>query len=156
MLSIGVYWRPSIPLSCWCARRRFAESTTAEGLAHNSVHRIVADSRGFLWLATNESRFDGYQFITYDAEQGPPHRAVYDLVETQQGAYWLATPAGLCRFDPRSKPAFHAYAPTGPPGSRWINTILQGREGRTVACEVLICRCVAGREPFTFNIDAGN
>ena len=37
--------------------------TNADGLAHNSVHRIVRDSP-FLWLSTFEglSRFDGYGF----------------------------------------------------------------------------------------------
>src|ERR1700682_4547079 len=89
--------------------------TTSEGLAHNSVHRIVKDSRGFLWFATSEglSRFDGYQFTTYGTEQGLPHRAVYDLLEARSGLYWIATPAGLCRFDPRSEPAFRTYIPSG-------------------------------------------
>src|ERR1019366_5474049 len=34
--------------------------TAADGLAHNSVNRIVRDSRGYLWLCTSEglSRFD--------------------------------------------------------------------------------------------------
>ena len=35
--------------------------TTADGLAHNVVNRVVRDSRGFLWFCTREglSRFDG-------------------------------------------------------------------------------------------------
>ena len=35
--------------------------TTADGLAHNVVNRIVADSHGYLWFCTREglSRFDG-------------------------------------------------------------------------------------------------
>jgi ligand-binding sensor domain-containing protein len=34
--------------------------TTADGLSHNSINRIVKDSRGFLWFCTGEglSRFD--------------------------------------------------------------------------------------------------
>jgi len=38
--------------------------TTAEGLPHNEINRIVKDSRGFLWFCTAEglSRFDGYIF----------------------------------------------------------------------------------------------
>jgi len=40
--------------------------TTADGLAHNVVNRVVRDSRGFLWFCTREglSRFDGYSFLT--------------------------------------------------------------------------------------------
>src|SRR5437879_9728819 len=100
-----------------CGQLPIRAYTTAEGLAHNSVHRIVADSRGFLWFATTEglSRFDGYQFTTYGMDQGLPHRAVYDVMEARNGQYWIATPGGLTRFDPRSTPRFLTYllpAPT--------------------------------------------
>ena len=46
--------------------------TTADGLAHNSVLRIVRDSRGFLWFCTYEglSRFDGYNFSSFGTAQG--------------------------------------------------------------------------------------
>jgi ligand-binding sensor domain-containing protein len=35
--------------------------TVADGLAADSVYRVLADSRGFLWFGTDEglSRFDG-------------------------------------------------------------------------------------------------
>jgi ligand-binding sensor domain-containing protein len=38
--------------------------TTADGLPHSSIHRIVRDSRGFLWFCTGDglSRFDGLLF----------------------------------------------------------------------------------------------
>ena len=80
--------------------------TTADGLAHNAVHRIVRDSRGFLWFCTAEglSRFDGYLFANFGADQGLPHAPVYDLLETRAGEYWLATGAGLVRFDPNGLP----------------------------------------------------
>jgi ligand-binding sensor domain-containing protein len=50
--------------------------TSADGLAHNSVHRIVRDSRGFLWFCTSEglSQFDGYEFKKYGTAEGLPHR----------------------------------------------------------------------------------
>src|ERR1043165_2775398 len=79
--------------------------TTADGLAHNVVNRIVRDSRGFLWFCTDEglSRFDGYSFTTYGLEQGLPSAVVNDLVETRQGDYWVATANGLCYFNPLGK-----------------------------------------------------
>jgi ligand-binding sensor domain-containing protein/two-component sensor histidine kinase len=84
--------------------------TTADGLAHNSVNRIVRDSRGFLWFCTFEglSRFDGYRFTTYGTDQGLPSQVVNDLLETREGQYWVATGAGLCRFDPKGIAAQHA------------------------------------------------
>jgi len=79
--------------------------TTADGLAHNVVNRIVRDSRGFLWFCTREglSRFDGYSFTNYGKEHGLPAATVNDLLETREGVYWVATAAGLCRFKPAGK-----------------------------------------------------
>ena len=73
--------------------------TTADGLAHNSIHRIVRDSRGFLWFCTGEglSRFDGYSFKNYGPSDGLPDSHVYDVLETRSGIYWVATGGGLCR-----------------------------------------------------------
>ena len=69
-------------------------------------HRIVKDSRGFLWFCTAEglSRFDGYAFANFGTDQGLPHAHVNDLLETRGGDYWVATNAGLVRFDPKGRP----------------------------------------------------
>src|SRR5215831_9585347 len=77
--------------------------TTADGLAHNDVQRIVRDSRGFLWFCTFEglSRFDGYGFTSFGVDQGLPSPVVNDLLETRDGHYWIATDAGLCLFNPK-------------------------------------------------------
>ena len=76
--------------------------STADGLAHNSVNRIVRDSAGFLWFCTagGLSRFDGYTFTNFGVDQGLPHADVTDFLETRSGEYWLGTKAGLVRFDP--------------------------------------------------------
>jgi PAS domain S-box-containing protein len=70
--------------------------TTADGLAHDRVIRIVRDSRGFLWLCTVDglSRFDGAEFTTYGTDQGLPFPFVNDLLEVRPGEYWLATNGG--------------------------------------------------------------
>src|SRR3977135_3993918 len=77
--------------------------TTADGLAHNVINKIVRDSRGFLWFCTEEglSRFDGYTFINYSTNEGLPHTSVNDILETRDGNYWVATSGGLVRFNPR-------------------------------------------------------
>ncbi len=124
--------------------------TTADGLSHNVVNRIVRDSRGFLWFCTREglSRFDGYSFTTYGIGEGLPSAIVNDLVETGGGVYWVATAAGLCRFNPlgkpqaispnpspisdrqsSSKPMFTVYLPGEDARSRYILSLLQERTG---------------------------
>ena len=46
--------------------------TTADGLARDSIHRIVSDPLGYLWFCTSDglSRFDGYEFVNYSVAQG--------------------------------------------------------------------------------------
>jgi signal transduction histidine kinase/ligand-binding sensor domain-containing protein len=76
--------------------------TTADGLAHIRVTRIVSDSRGFLWFCGPEglSRFDGQRFTTYGARQGLAN-SINDFIETSRGAYWVATNGGgAYRFNP--------------------------------------------------------
>src|SRR5215831_2523108 len=83
--------------------------STADGLPHNVINKIVRDSRGFLWFCTagGLSRFDGYTFTNYGTEQGLPHASVNDLLETRAGDYWVATSGGLVRFNPKGTPAAH-------------------------------------------------
>ncbi len=123
--------------------------TTAEGLPHNIINKIVRDSRGFLWFCTADglSRFDGYEFVNFGTEQGLPHPAVTDLLETKEGEYWVATAGGLCKFNPNGIPTkeFPAGDSSAPPmfvlvrsatndrESLFINTLLQSRDG-TVWC----------------------
>ena len=81
--------------------------TTSEGLAQNSVNRIVRDSRGFLWFCTEGglSRYDGYSFTNYGVEQGLPDSQVRDLLETREGQYFVSAFSGLCRFNPKGRPS---------------------------------------------------
>ena len=124
--------------------------TTADGLGHNRVGRIVRDSRGFMWFCTFEglSRFDGYGFTTYTVDHGLPSPVVNDLLETRDGQYWVATAAGLCRFNPRGIPqrratngappstanaTFEVYVPGENAKSRNVTVLLEDRSG-TIWC----------------------
>lgn len=80
--------------------------TTADGLAHNEINKIVRDSRGFLWFCTIDglSRFDGYTFTNFGPDQGLPHANVTDLLETRSGEYWVGTYGGMVRFNPKGMP----------------------------------------------------
>ncbi|HUE01155.1 MAG TPA: two-component regulator propeller domain-containing protein, partial [Bryobacteraceae bacterium] len=73
--------------------------TSADGLPGNSISRIVADSRGFLWFSTRDaiSRFDGYRFRNFGSAQGLIS-LTGDMLETAGGNYWLATEDGLAHF----------------------------------------------------------
>jgi ligand-binding sensor domain-containing protein/two-component sensor histidine kinase len=119
--------------------------TTADGLAHNDINRIVKDSRGFLWFCTagGLSRFDGYAFTNFSTEQGLPNSNVNDLLETRGGDYWVATTGGLVRFDPKGRPGRRAAHPSddtsapmftvvpddGDHRARIITVLREGRDG---------------------------
>ncbi len=104
--------------------------TTSDGLASNTIDRIVEDSRGFLWFCTREglSRFDGYQFTNFGADQGLPG-LIRDLIETPGGDYWVATSRGLARFKAASsEPHFEIYL-TEDPAARSINALARDPAG---------------------------
>jgi|HubBroStandDraft_5_1064220.scaffolds.fasta_scaffold722813_1 ligand-binding sensor domain-containing protein len=54
--------------------RRWAALFTAIALLSNTINKIVADSRGFIWFCTAEglSRFDGYRFVNFGVAQWLP------------------------------------------------------------------------------------
>ena len=119
--------------------------TTADGLAHNDINRIVRDSRGFLWFCTagGLSRFDGYAFTNFSTEQGLPSSEVNDLLETRGGDYWVATAGGLVRFDPKGRPGrrrdvssddasapmFTVVPDDGDRNARIVTKLREGRDG---------------------------
>jgi ligand-binding sensor domain-containing protein len=109
--------------------------TTADGLAHNSIHRIICDSHGFLWFCTAEglSRFDGYGFRNYGMKEGLPDPNVYDILETRSGEYWVATGGGVCRFRDRqsersSEGSFQLYELPVAAG-REVHALGEGQDG---------------------------
>ncbi len=121
--------------------------STADGLVHNSVNRIVRDSLGFLWFCTagGLSRFDGYSFTNFGVDQGLPHADVTDFLETRTGEYWIGTRGGLVRFEPtgvtkrEAAPAAGAearpsmFVPVAPAGDAQsvvaVTVLREGRDG---------------------------
>jgi ligand-binding sensor domain-containing protein len=79
----------------------------SNGLAHDRVRCVLADSRGFLWFCTADglSRFDGSRFVNYGPEHGLPHPAVEYIVEAEPGVYWVGTVGGLARLQSDSDPS---------------------------------------------------
>src|SRR5262245_14404904 len=77
--------------------------TTADGLGHDIVTRVLLDPRGFLWLGgpSGIARFDGERFTVYGRAEGlDVGTAVNDLKLGPSGDLWIATNgAGVFRFD---------------------------------------------------------
>jgi len=75
---------------------------TDSGLPQNTVHSILQTRDGYLWLGTDGGlvRFDGIDFVTFDAENTPQFKSdtVDDLLQDEAGALWISTAAGLLRY----------------------------------------------------------
>lgn len=80
---------------------RFQHLTIEDGLAQNMVDCMLQDSQGFMWFGTwnGLSRFDGYNFQTYNTERNDTealgNNFVYSLVEDAYGNLWVGTREGL-------------------------------------------------------------
>ncbi len=47
----------------------------SEGLSHNTVHCVVQDEKGFLWVGTEDglNMFDGYSFTIFKKDNQNPY-----------------------------------------------------------------------------------
>lgn len=83
--------------------------TTEEGLSNNNVRCALQDSKGFVWLGTNDglNRFDAYSFqvFTYDPTitNGLSDNGILALLEDRAGNIWIGTNnGGLNRYNPKN------------------------------------------------------
>jgi ligand-binding sensor domain-containing protein len=137
--------------------------TAAEGLAHNSLNRIVRDSRGYLWFCTSEglSRFDGYEFHNFGRRDGLPHRVVNDVLETRRGELWIATAGGLCQYAPKApgRARFRVYRVGNDERTSFVNALLEDSLGHvwcgTDAGLFRLERRAGQTEPVFRGIDLG-
>lgn len=75
----------------------FINLTNKDGLADQNIEFISPDSKGYIWIATNNglSRFDGYSFNNYrfDAEDTTSLKGtrILDIFEDSKGNLWVGT-----------------------------------------------------------------
>jgi len=86
------------------------------GLSQTSVLCIIQDSRGFLWIGTQDglNRFDGYTFKIYKNNPADSlslsNNYINGLFEDSEGFIWVATNYGLNRYNPVTE-EFQVYLP---------------------------------------------
>ena len=75
------------------------------GLSQSHINTIIQDSRGFLWIGTENglSRYDGYEFVNYIHQpydtNSLSNNYVNAICEDSHGVLWIATKKGLNSFD---------------------------------------------------------
>ncbi len=103
-------------------RIRFQNYSVDDGLSQNSVHGIIQDQMGFIWIATEDGldKFDGYEFKTYRNDPEDPNSLSENVTTTlfmdHTGILWIGTyRGGLNRFDPRTEQFTHfVHVPNDP------------------------------------------
>ena len=75
----------------------FEHLSLEQGLSQSSVFCILQDSRGFLWICTQDglNRYDGYEFTIYRPIPGDSHSLsdsyILSLYEGQDSTLWIGT-----------------------------------------------------------------
>lgn len=77
----------------------FDHLTIQEGLSHNTVHCMIQDRHGFVWIGTQNglNKYDGYSFEVYLSQMEPRPsngfigKSISSLFEDSQGNIWVGT-----------------------------------------------------------------
>lgn len=91
----------------------FQRYSANDGLSLNSINRIIQDSRGFLWIGTEDGldRYDGRGFINYSSDPDDPDSLlssfIIDIAEDKEGLIWFVTTEGVDIYDHNSKTFGH-------------------------------------------------
>jgi signal transduction histidine kinase/ligand-binding sensor domain-containing protein len=87
-------------------RYRFDHLSLETGLSQSTVNCILQDSRGFLWIGTQDglNRYDGYGFTIFRNRPADSnslsHNWIQTMIEGEPGILWIGTwGEGLNKFD---------------------------------------------------------
>jgi ligand-binding sensor domain-containing protein/serine phosphatase RsbU (regulator of sigma subunit) len=103
--------------------------TIDNGLSQTSIHCLLQDKRGFIWIGTQDglNRYDGYSFRIFKNE---PHDTtsisnnyIHSLFEDSQGNIWVGTNLGLNKYDPYENKFIHFLADPSDPDKLKENEI---------------------------------
>jgi signal transduction histidine kinase/CheY-like chemotaxis protein/ligand-binding sensor domain-containing protein len=87
--------------------RHFRHDDRCNSLSNNAISYISQDSRGNLWICTDDGldcldEKTGH-FVNYFPKDGLPNGIVLGILEDNKGRLWISTNDGLSEFDPRTK-----------------------------------------------------
>lgn len=110
--------------------------TTAQGMAHNQVVRILEDKSGLIWLAHGQSfgisrlNHDGKTFTKYTTDQGLSSNAVWAINEDKNNNLWFGTQGGgILRLTQNGK-AFTGYTDLQGLANNRVWDIFEDKKGK--------------------------
>ncbi|MFZ2285566.1 MAG: two-component regulator propeller domain-containing protein, partial [Bacteroidales bacterium] len=109
--------------------------SSKNGISHDNVRQIVADSSGFIWMATWDglTRYDGTDFVNYFHDPADsttiPYFSVRFVVIDALDNLWIATDNGiLCLFD-RAREEFREVRSMGGHSINDLVSFISGPDG---------------------------
>ncbi len=81
--------------------------STEQGLSNNTIHSVLQDNNGFIWIATEEglNKFDGKNFTHFALNKGRyslSHNRTQTMLLAPDGNVWAGTSDGLNIYDNKS------------------------------------------------------
>ncbi|GAB4340468.1 MAG: hypothetical protein OHK0038_19980 [Flammeovirgaceae bacterium] len=90
----------------------FRHLSLREGLSQSTVHNVIQDYEGFLWISTSDglNRYDGTNFKVYrhfpEDSTTIPNGIIYALLEDSNKTLWIGTyGGGMAIFDKKTEKA---------------------------------------------------
>lgn len=83
----------------------FSGYSISAGLSQSVVNCIFQDSRGYIWIGTQNglNKFNGYKFEVFTYNPGDsnsiPNNWIYGITEDKEANLWIGTKGGLIRYD---------------------------------------------------------
>ena len=108
---------------------KFHRLMLADGLSQSSIISTYQDSRGFIWMGTQDglNRYDGSQIISYKSDPDDPFSIsdpnIWSIAEDANGDLWIGTEGGgFNRFN-RQQENFtpYRYDPSQPGSLKYYN-----------------------------------
>lgn len=120
--------RPPVP-----ERHLYEQWGRDDGLPQISVRRLAQDSRGYLWVGTEEglARFDGQAFSIFDRSRIPQllSNRVDALIPAHAGGVWATFDTHLLRLDHGRVMVLHSPDQGLPEGVRQLSALLENPDG---------------------------
>jgi ligand-binding sensor domain-containing protein len=81
--------------------------STEQGLSNNTIHSVLQDRKGFIWIATDEglNKFDGKNFTRFAINKGRyslSHNRTQTMILAPDGNIWAGTSDGLNIYNYKS------------------------------------------------------
>ncbi|RWX45123.1 ligand-binding sensor domain-containing protein [Candidatus Electrothrix aarhusensis] len=103
--------------------------TTRDDFPASAVRSLLKDSRGRLWIGTNDDGLFLYhndRFKSFTVHDGLPDNSVRILFEDRDGGLWIGTTSGVAYFDGKN---FKRFPSLDVSGNKLVNFICQDSSG---------------------------